>query len=37
MPEGKDPSVREERGSVASGLPVVRQGTLGSHAIRDNR
>ena len=26
MPEGKDPLVREERGSGASSLTVVRQG-----------
>ena len=37
VPEGKEPLVREERGPVASGLPVVRQGMLGSYAIKDNR
>ena len=37
MPEGKGPSVREERGPAASGLPAVRQGMLGSYAVRDNR
>ncbi len=29
VPEGKEPLVREERGFVASSLPVVRQGTAG--------
>ena len=33
--EGKDPLVREEQGSGASSRPVVRQGKLGSHAVRD--
>jgi hypothetical protein len=29
MPEGKDPLVREEQGSAATSLPVVRQGRAG--------
>jgi hypothetical protein len=29
MFEGKDPLVREEQGSAASSLPVVRQGNAG--------
>jgi hypothetical protein len=29
MFEGKDPLVREEQGSVATSLPVVRQGNAG--------
>lgn len=37
MPEGKGLSVREERGPAASGLPAVRQGTLGSYAVKNNR
>ena len=28
-PEGKDPLVREERGSAASSVPVVRPGIAG--------
>ena len=35
MSEGKGPSVREERGAGAYGLPVVRQGTPGSYAPAD--
>src|SRR5207247_10224212 len=34
LPEGKAPLVREERGIVASSLPVVRQGTVGPHRSR---
>ena len=35
MSEGKGPLVREEQGLGASGRPVVRQGRLGSYALRD--
>lgn len=35
MSEGKDHLVREERWFVATGIPVVRQGRLGSYAIDD--
>ena len=35
MSEGKDLLVREERRFGASGLPVIRQGKLGSYAPRD--
>src|SRR6267143_939432 len=34
LPEGKAPLVREERGIVASSLPVVRQGTAGQPRYR---
>ena len=34
-PDEKDPLVREEQGSAASSLPVVRPGKLGSHAAAD--
>jgi hypothetical protein len=35
VPEGKVPLVREEQGIVATSLPVVRPGRLGSHAAVD--
>jgi hypothetical protein len=35
MSEGKDLLVREEQRFDASGLPVIRQGTPGSYALRD--
>ena len=35
MSEGKEAIVREELAFGASGLPVVRQGMLGSYALMD--